>query len=223
MRSRQFYQLLFTGLVGAIALVSFQPKAQGQAAFAGYVDSPQAIDSQSVGLQDSRAQSDLPNNPAQISRSNFVLQPQLPVLEVPPLRPDLPDPSRYELRLVLRLGERRVYVYRGNEPQISYPVAVGREGWETPTGNFQVMEMVTNPGWTNPLTRELVPPGPTNPLGERWIAFWTDGKDYIGFHGTPNRESVGQAVSHGCIRMLNEHVRQLYDMVTPGTQVIVMP
>lgn len=197
--NRQLNWCLVTGFGGAIALTTVQPAAYAQAVSATSA------------------------NEATSFRSLLVLEPRLPAFEVPPIRPDLPSPSYQEVRLVLRLGERRVYVYRGNEPQISYPVAIGREGWETPTGTFQVLEMVQNPGWTNPFTRELVPPGPDNPLGERWIAFWTDGKDYIGFHGTPNRESVGRAVSHGCIRMFNEHVRQLYDMVAPGTQVIVLP
>ncbi|MDX2216393.1 MAG: L,D-transpeptidase [Oculatellaceae cyanobacterium bins.114] len=195
----QLYRVLSVGLTGAIALVTLPSSAIAQVVFAGYVTTPQ------------------------INPPTPILEPRLPALEVPPLQPELPNPSQYQVRLLLRLGERRVYVYRGNEAQVSYPVAVGREGWETPTGNFQVLEMVRNPGWTHPLTRELVPPGPTNPLGERWIAFWTDGTDYIGFHGTPNRESVGRAASHGCIRMLNEHVRELYEMVAPGTQVIVMP
>lgn len=66
-----------------------------------------------------------------------------------------------------------------------------------------------------------MPPGPDNPLGERWIAFWTDGTNVIGFHGTPNRDSVGRAASHGCVRMYNEDVRELYDIVSTGTPVTV--
>lgn len=126
------------------------------------------------------------------------------------------------LKLKLDLSERRVYVYRGDTVEISYPVAVGRAGWETPTGEFEVFHQIEDPGWTNPITSEEMPPGPDNPLGDRWIAFWTDGNNMIGFHGTPNRESVGQAASHGCIRMYNEDVRELYDMVGVGTPVIVM-
>jgi lipoprotein-anchoring transpeptidase ErfK/SrfK len=127
------------------------------------------------------------------------------------------------VRLLLSLGQRRVYVYRGEAVETSYPVAIGRPGWETPTGEFAVFSQVVNPGWTNPLTNEVSPPGPDNPLGERWIAFWTDGTNAIGFHGTPNRESVGKAASHGCIRMYNEDVRELYDMVSEGTPVTVVP
>lgn len=148
------------------------------------------------------------------------LAPYAALPDLPPIQPIFPEPAE-EVRLVLKLRERRVYVYQGDKLKTSYPVAVGRSGWETPTGEFQVMSMLENPGWTNPFTREVVPPGPNNPLGERWIAFWTDGNNYVGFHGTPNRESIGRAASHGCVRMYNEHVRELYEMVTPGTPVIV--
>ncbi|MBE9062505.1 L,D-transpeptidase [cf. Phormidesmis sp. LEGE 11477] len=124
---------------------------------------------------------------------------------------------------MLRLEEKRVYVYKGETVKTSYPVAIGRAGWETPTGKFEVFHQITDPGWTNPITSEVMPPGPNNPLGDRWIAFWTDGTNSIGFHGTPNRDSVGTAASHGCVRMYNEDVRQLYEMVEVGTVVTVMP
>jgi lipoprotein-anchoring transpeptidase ErfK/SrfK len=132
-----------------------------------------------------------------------------------------PNPMAVPVRLVLSLTERRVYVYEGETVKASFPVAVGREGWETPTGNFKVTAMLEQPGWTNPFTGEVVPPGPENPLGERWIGFWTDGDNVIGFHGTPDRDSVGTAASHGCVRMFNEDIQQLYEMVTLGTPVQV--
>lgn len=127
------------------------------------------------------------------------------------------------VRLRLSLSDRRVYVYRGESLETSYPVAIGRPGWETPTGEFSVFSQIVDPGWTHPLTGEVVAPGPENPLGERWIAFWTDGTNVIGFHGTPNRDSVGQEASHGCVRMYNEDVRQLYEIVAMGTPVTVEP
>ncbi len=127
------------------------------------------------------------------------------------------------VRLLLKISERKVYVYRGETVEASYPVAVGRAGWETPTGEFSVFHKLVDPGWTNPLTDEVMAPGPDNPLGDRWIAFWTDDNNVIGFHGTPNRESVGTAASHGCVRMYNEHVRELYDLVALGTPVVVEP
>ncbi|MEM9905706.1 MAG: L,D-transpeptidase [Cyanobacteria bacterium P01_D01_bin.44] len=160
--------------------------------------------------------------------SKLVAKPDLadpwafPVPAAPPN--DAPVESvEQPVELVLSLEERQLYVYRGDTLETTFPVAVGKPGWETPTGRFEVSHMLENPGWTNPFTDEVVSPGPENPLGERWIAFWTDGEYQIGFHGTPNRESVGQAASHGCVRLYNEHVRELYDLVNPGTLVTVLP
>jgi len=128
-----------------------------------------------------------------------------------------------EIGLVIKLRERRVYVYRGNRVDKSFPIAIGRAGWETPTGKFKVLHMERDPIWEHPLNGQVIPPGPNNPLGARWIGFWTDGRNYIGFHGTPNERLVGQAVSHGCIRMRNRDVEALYEMVRVGTPVTVEP
>lgn len=62
---------------------------------------------------------------------------------------------------------------------------------------------------------------PDNPLGTRWLGFWTNGKNWIGFHGTPNRASVGSAASHGCVRMYDEHIQELFELVAVGTPVKV--
>ncbi|MEW6493018.1 MAG: L,D-transpeptidase family protein [Cyanobacteriota bacterium] len=124
-------------------------------------------------------------------------------------------------RLVLKRGERKLYIYSGETKLTSYPVAVGRSGWETPMGTFQVIDKIEHPAWMHPFTNEVVPPGPENPLGERYIGFWTDGRNYIGFHGTPDRESVGRAASHGCVRMYNKDIRELYKWVAVGIPVVV--
>lgn len=126
-------------------------------------------------------------------------------------------------RLVLRLGDRRVDYYQGETLIVSYPVAVGRAGWETPTGEFEVQQLVVNPIWQHPFTGAIVPPGPDNPLGARWIGFWSDGENFIGFHGTPDERLIGQAVSHGCVRMRNRDIIALFDLVSVGTVVSVEP
>lgn len=126
-------------------------------------------------------------------------------------------------RLVLRLRERRVYLFAGDRLLVSYPVAIGRAGWETPTGSFTVRERIERPTWQHPFTHQLFPPGPNNPLGSRWIGFWTDGKNSVGFHGTPNPESIGRAASHGCVRMHDRDVIDLFDRITVGTPVVVEP
>jgi lipoprotein-anchoring transpeptidase ErfK/SrfK len=131
-------------------------------------------------------------------------------------------PVMEDVQLVLNLKEKHVYVYKGDKVRTKYPVAIGKKGWETPVGEWQVMEKVENPGWTNFKTGKVIKPGPKNPLGERWIGFWTDGKDTIGFHGTPDTKSIGKAVSHGCVRMHNRDVKALFPLVKVGTIVKVV-
>lgn len=125
------------------------------------------------------------------------------------------------IRLVVRLSLKKVYLYRGDSLIASYPIAIGRKGWETPTGNFTVLEMVRDPDWENPFNGTVIPAGPNNPLGERWIGFWSDGRNTIGFHGTQAEHLIGQAVSHGCIRMRNRDVKALFEKVRVGTPVII--
>lgn len=125
-------------------------------------------------------------------------------------------------RLRVSLSQRRVEAFAGDRLLKSYPVAVGKAGWETPTGTFTVRELFTDPDWQNPFSGDVIPAGdPDNPLGDRWIGFWTDGKNWSGFHGTPNRRSVGTAASHGCLRMLNEDIRELFGWVSTLTVVEV--
>ena len=127
-------------------------------------------------------------------------------------------------RLEVSISKRKVTAFHGEIPLKTYPVAVGKEGWSTPIGNHRVLETIEYPAWQNPFTGDVIPSkDPENPLGDRWIGFWTNGKDWSGFHGTPNRASVGTAASHGCIRMYNEDVRELFSQVTVGTIVRVSP
>jgi lipoprotein-anchoring transpeptidase ErfK/SrfK len=158
---------------------------------------------------------------------SFLDKPQLPPLgdgsKFIPLDPITPVKPVEDVRLVIRLKDRRVYVYRQNDVQTSFPIAVGKAGWETPKGTFKVIQKIKNPSWEHPWTGEVVPSGPDNPLGTRWIGFWTDGKNVIGFHGTPNEESVGRAASHGCVRMFDKDVQVLFEKVDVGTPVIVEP
>lgn len=140
-----------------------------------------------------------------------------------------PPPEPY---LLLKLAERRVYLMddaAGKSPE-GFPVAIGRKGYETPTGHFQVNEMVVNPDFLlfdfqNPERKERgrMPPGPNNPLGLRWIGFAYAHGWNIGFHGTPKPDALGKAVSHGCVRMRNTDVVRLYDRVKIGTAVVVEP
>lgn len=144
--------------------------------------------------------------------------------------PDLPalEPfSRYQpseddtVRLVLRLKERQLYVYKGQTAIANYPVAIGRPSAPTPTGKFRVFEMLKDPSWQNPTTGEVETPGEDGSLGTRWIGFASLPNGVIGFHGTPNRASIGRAVSHGCVRMRNEDAESLFQQIVIGTVVSV--
>ena len=134
-----------------------------------------------------------------------------------------PDPIAAQTRLLIRLNERQVYLYQNEQVVAQYPIAVGREGWETPTGEYHVISMQKDPTWRHPFTGEIVPAGSDNPLGSRWIGFWTDGIHQIGFHGTNQEDLIGQAASHGCVRMRNQDVQALFSQVALGTPVEVQP
>lgn len=123
--------------------------------------------------------------------------------------------------LILDLSDRRVYLYRHGQEKSSYPVAIGREGWETPQGEFIILNMERHPSWQNPWTGEVIAPGRDNPLGEAWIGFWQSGNNQIGFHGTPTPHLIGQAVSHGCVRMHNRDILMLFQQVYLGMTVWV--
>jgi L,D-transpeptidase ErfK/SrfK len=133
------------------------------------------------------------------------------------------EPTADEIHLVVRLKARRVFVYQGDKVLKSFPVAIGKAGWETPKGSFKVFSMEIDPIFKSFKTGEYIYPGPTNPLGPRWIGIWTDGKTQLGFHGTNQPKLIGRAVSHGCIRMKNEDVMKLYEKVKIGTLVKVEP
>jgi hypothetical protein len=106
-----------------------------------------------------------------------------------------------------------------------YTVAVGAAGFDTPAGLHHVLYKERNPTWHVPnrpwagsLAGMTIPPGdPRNPLKARFIALGNG----VGFHGTADLASIGQAASHGCIRMRIPDVISLYDRVPVGTPVLI--
>lgn len=133
-------------------------------------------------------------------------------------------PTDTELRLEVSRSAHRVTLYRGDRMIKSYPIAVGRAGWETPLGNFQVLQMTREPAWKHPLNENVFRAGdPKNELGHYCIAFWTNGDTWIGFHGTPHPTTVGGSTSHGCIRMYDTDIAELFSAVRLGTTVTVVP
>ena len=120
--------------------------------------------------------------------------------------------------LVVNIPERGVFLFRNGEFIKFYPVAIGQPGrFATPQGNFTIANKTVDPVWMPPewanLGDEAVPAGPNNPLGDRWIGLSAPG---IGLHSTTSPMSIGQAVSHGCMRMYPNSVRELYERVEVG-------
>jgi hypothetical protein len=97
---------------------------------------------------------------------------------------------------------------------MEYPVCVGTSATPTPQGEYTVIYKTVKPNWIN--KGVVVPPGPENPLGERWIGI-TKG---IGIHGNNNPASIGTYASAGCIRMYNRDVEE-YELVPAGTPVSI--
>ena len=100
----------------------------------------------------------------------------------------------------------------------TYAVAVGAPETPSPTGTFQVVTRVPDPAWYQP--GKVVPPGPGNPLGPRWIGLSQKG---YGIHGTNSPRSIGKAKSHGCIRMRNADVEELFELIDVGDAVELRP
>jgi hypothetical protein len=111
-----------------------------------------------------------------------------------------------DLRLEVDVPAREVRAFRHDQQVAAYPVAVGREAWPTRPGEWHVGQVVFNPRWVPPAEEwaeeeETTEPGdPDNPLGRVQLVY--DPPRSI--HGTNQPESIGQAVSHGSIRVTNE-------------------
>lgn len=148
-------------------------------------------------------------------------------LEVKSTKPEVTAAS-FKQALLLHQGEFKVYFYERVNGKLkithSWPVAVGSGGYPTPTGEWTVVDKVMGPSWTNPDPNgwgasmpDYIPPGPSNPLGVAAVYWDASG---IRFHGTSDIGSIGTPASHGCVRMYNEDVTELYDMVEVGTPII---
>lgn len=128
--------------------------------------------------------------------------------------------------VVVSTSERRLYYVLPNGQAVRYGVGVGRPGFEW-GGAKTVSQKREWPDWTPPpqmLKRRPDLPrhmkgGPENPLGARALYL---GSSLYRIHGSNEPETIGQAVSSGCIRMTNEDVQDLYERVRVGTRVVVI-
>ncbi len=117
-------------------------------------------------------------------------------------------------RIVVSIPDRKLALVEDGRAVKIYPVAVGAAATPSPAGSYTVTGRLTHPAWYGP--HKVVPPGKSNPLGPRWIGLSRKG---YGIHGTSNPRSIGHAASHGCIRMRNADVEELFGLVAVGDAV----
>ena len=143
-----------------------------------------------------------------------------------PVKATQPETTADEFDQVLltRIGENKLYLYENGEITHEWIIATGLPEYPTPTGLWEVTEKRYMPTWINPdpsgwgaSMPASIPPGPGNPLGLRAIN-WS--APAIRFHGTDAIYSLGYNASHGCVRMANADVIELYDMIEVGTPIV---
>ena len=169
--------------------------------------------------------------------ANPGVDPWLPGENTPVLLPTqyvLPDVPREGI--VLNIASKRLFYFPkvpAGQAQIvkTYPIGIGRVGWETPLGVTTVSAKAKDPDWYvpwsvrqehaelgNPLP-PVIPPGPDNPLGHRVLKLEMPG--YL-IHGTNQPYGVGMRVSHGCVRLYPENIEYLYEIVDIGEPVVII-
>jgi lipoprotein-anchoring transpeptidase ErfK/SrfK len=127
--------------------------------------------------------------------------------------------------IVINRGQNRLYLYNETKLRRSFAVATGQAIYPTPRGRWQIVVKWKNPWWYPPVQDDWakglkpVPPGPSNPLGTRWMGLNAPG---VGIHGTDEPTSIGYSASHGCIRMQVPDAEWLFDRVDLGTTVYIV-
>jgi len=116
--------------------------------------------------------------------------------------------------VVVSIPDRRLAVMENGNVLATFPVAVGAAVSPSPTGEFQIVSRVANPWYYH--RGSVVPSGKDNPVGTRWLGL---SQPRYGIHGTNAPRSIGHAVSHGCIRLRNRDMEQLFTMLKVGDSV----
>ncbi len=129
--------------------------------------------------------------------------------------------------VVVNLAALRLYYIGGDGQVTTYPISVGKEGWDTPTGETRIVEKRKDPSWTvpasiraqDPKLPHVVPAGPDNPLGQYAMTLGWPG--YL-IHGTNHPYSIGRPSSHGCMRLYPEDIQALFGQSAVGDVVTVI-
>jgi lipoprotein-anchoring transpeptidase ErfK/SrfK len=136
--------------------------------------------------------------------------------------------------VVVNVAQRRLYLVQAGGRALRYAVGVGREEALNFHGDAIIGRKAEWPSWipTQTMIRAMpryaayaggMPGGIDNPLGARALYLYRDGQDtYFRLHGTTEPETIGTAVSSGCIRLVNQDIIDLYNRVPVGAQVVVL-
>jgi lipoprotein-anchoring transpeptidase ErfK/SrfK len=128
------------------------------------------------------------------------------------------SPRQNDVSVTVDLGARKLTVFKGSEAAVESPIAIGEADTPTPTGSFYVTDFVqsSNPGGSyGPFAFGLSGHSPT-------LTEFAGGDGQIGIHGTNDPSSIGQAASHGCVRLPNEVITVLANLVSLGTPVTIV-
>ena len=130
-------------------------------------------------------------------------------------------PARAEKSIEISLKERYLTLFDNGKVVERFPVAIGAPESPTPAGSYAITRMEDAPVYHK--GGKVIAPGPKNPVGVRYMAYFQLGSGEYAIHGTawPNWVKLRSAVSLGCIRMLNKDVVTLFQQVDVGTPVVV--
>ncbi|MBI4301816.1 MAG: L,D-transpeptidase [Chloroflexi bacterium] len=136
-------------------------------------------------------------------------------LKEPPSPPVAVESGKW--LIAVYLTQRRLYLYNGSQLMSSYEVAIGKQDSPTPVDRWQISEKIVNPG-------------PGTQFGTRWMRINSSNPatgayertDY-GIHGTDEEDKIGTPVSAGCVRMRNQDIEAVFDLVPLGTAVVTLP
>jgi lipoprotein-anchoring transpeptidase ErfK/SrfK len=142
--------------------------------------------------------------------------------QAPAAKPEKKAPAPHKAdthtrRIVVSLEDRRLALLEDGQVRQIYRVAVGKDSTPSPTGTFTIVRRVENPTYYH--DGKVVPPGPGNPVGTRWIGLSKAG---YGIHGTSAPRSIGKAASRGCIRMAQSDLEALFAEVHTGDTVEIL-
>lgn len=217
-------RFLYAGFLSAFLLFTAHPSSADESVNAGIL--PLAGETMTYTVQEGDSLFPIARRygtsyPA-IARANRIIDPNKIFINqklVIPAKTIIP--KIMERGIIINVPECRLYLFSPGQPVLIYPVAVGLPTWQTPAGKFTVSNKIKDPTWYMPpemarrenIEKEIIPPGPDNPVGDRWIG---TSIRHTGIHGTNKPMSIGKSVSHGCIRLYPEDIQKVFDTVSVG-------